>query len=99
MEPRADGAGIQLPAGTISPTRKAGDGKGLRLTWAFDSLITGQRIGVDLPNRLNPGPLASRITFFAPVSLLLFITVVVVLGVLCGRGVHALNHFCLTAAF
>jgi len=54
---------------------------------------------VDLPNRLNPGPLASRITFFAPVSLLFFITVVVVLGVLSGRSLHPMNYFFLSAAF
>ena len=99
MEVKTDCAGIDFPAGTISPTRKTGDGKGFRLTWAFDSLITGQHIGVDLPNRLNPGPLASRITFFAPVSLLFFITVVVVLGVLSGRSLHPMNYFFLAAAF
>ena len=37
---------------------------------------------MDPPDRLNPGPLAARITFFAPVSLLFFFTVMVILGVL-----------------
>ena len=52
---------------------------------ASRNLVTGQKMGMDLPNRLNPGPLASRITFFAPVSLLFFLTVMVMLGVACGR--------------
>ena len=59
----------------------------------------GQRIGVTAPNRLNPGPLASRITFFAPVSLLFFFTVMVILGIIRGRSLHPMNYFFLAAAF
>ncbi len=99
MNVKTDCDGIDFPAGTISPGGKSRDGKGWKLAWTFESLITGQRIGVDLPNRLNPGPLASRITFFAPVSLLFFFTVVVVLGVLSGRSLHPMNYFFLSAAF
>jgi hypothetical protein len=90
---------IDFPAGTVSPTTKNTAGGGWRLGWRFDSLVTGQRIGLDLPNRLNPGPLAARITFFAPVSLLFFLTIMVILGVLSGRNLHPMNYFFLSAAF
>jgi len=90
---------IDFPAGTLSPTaRQAIDG-GWELTWRFDSLLTGQRIGMDLPNKLNPGPLAARITFFAPVSLLFFMTVMVILGVLREQNLHPMNYAFLSAAF
>ncbi len=93
-----DFAGIDFPEGGLSPTSKsAGDG-GWKLVWEFDSLVTGKQIGMDLPNRLNPGPLA-RITFFAPVSLLFFITVLVILGILRGRNLHPMHYFFLAAAF
>jgi inner membrane protein involved in colicin E2 resistance len=42
---------------------------------------------------------AARITFFAPVSLLFFFAVMVVLGVLSGRSLHPMNYFFLAAAF
>jgi Inner membrane protein CreD len=99
MHVKTDCDGIDFPAGAISPTRKERDGKGWKLEWGFESLITGQRIAIALPNRLNPGPLAARITFFAPVSLLFFVTVVLVLGVLSGRSLHPVNYFFLSAAF
>jgi len=92
-------AGIDFPAGTISPTRKEQTPAGWRLTWRFDSLAAGQRIGVQAPNRLNPGPLASRITFFAPVGLLFFLTVMVIVGVMQRRSLHPMNYFFLAAAF
>jgi hypothetical protein len=90
---------IDFPAGTISPVKRAQEGRGYRLAWTFASLVTGQKIGMEPPNRLNPGPLAARITFFAPVGLLFFFTVMVILGVLRGRSLHPMNYFFLAAAF
>lgn len=90
---------IDFPPGTLSPTAEEGAGRGFRLTWRFESLVSGQRIGMDPPNRTNPGPLAARITFFAPVSLLFFMTVLVILGVLRQQSLHPMNYFFLAAAF
>ncbi len=96
---KTDFGGIDFPAGTLSPTSRTPEGGGYRLAWDFDSLVTGQRVGMDPPNKLNPGPLAARITFFAPVSLLFFFTVMVILGVLRGHSLHPMNYFFLSAAF
>jgi Inner membrane protein CreD len=94
-----DFAAIDFPAGTMSPTSKNRDGDGWRLTWRFGSLVTGQRIGMDLPDRLNLGPLAARITWFTPVGLLFFLTVMVILGVLRGHNLHPMNYAFVCAAF
>jgi inner membrane protein CreD len=94
-----DFAAIDFPPGTLSPTSKARAGKGWHLAWRFQSLVTGQRIGMDPPDKLNPGPLAARITFFAPVSLLFFVTVMVILGVLRRQSLHPMHYFFLSAAF
>jgi hypothetical protein len=90
---------IDFPAGTMSPTEREEAGDGWRLTWRFANLVTGQGIGIDLPARLNPGPLAARITFFAPVSLLFFLAVMVVLDVLSGDSLHPMNYVFISAAF
>ena len=91
--------GFDFPAGGLSPTRLERRAKGAALQWRFESLVTGQRIAVEPPHRLNPGPLAARITFFAPVSLLFFFAVLVVLGVLRGRSLHPMNYLFLATAF
>jgi hypothetical protein len=90
---------IDFPPGTLSPTTKTTDGAGWNLGWRFESLVSGQKIGMDPPNRLNPGPLASRITAFAPVSLLFFFTALVMFGVVSGRSLHPMHYFFLSAAF
>jgi inner membrane protein involved in colicin E2 resistance len=99
MDMSTDFDRIDFPAGTISPSTKAREGRGWRLQWRFDRLVTGQKIGMDPPTPVNPGPLTARVTFFAPVSLLFFFTVMVVLGVLEGRSLHPVNYFFLAAAF
>jgi hypothetical protein len=90
---------VDFPPGTMAPGEKTRTTAGWQLRWTFSNLVTAQRLGMDLPNRLNPGPLASRITFFAPVSLLFFLTVMVMLGVTRGENLHPVNYFFLSAAF
>jgi hypothetical protein len=99
LEMTTDFDRIDFPAGTLSPTTLAPEGEGRRLVWSFENLVTGQRIGMDPPNRLNPGPLAARITFFAPVGLLFFVTVTVILGLIRGRSLHPMHYFFVSAAF
>jgi hypothetical protein len=99
LEMTTDFRGIDFPPGTLSPGTKTAAAAGWKLGWRFESLVTGQKIGLDPPDRLNPGPLAARITFFAPVSLLFFLTVMLMLGVLRGQSLHPMNYFFLSAAF
>jgi hypothetical protein len=91
---------VDFPAGTLSPTERVPSAaQGELITWRFGSLITGKRIGVDLPNKLNPGPLTRRVTFFAPVSLLFFLTVMVIVGITRGASLHPMHYFFVAAAF
>ncbi len=92
-------AEINFPAGTVSPTRHAARSGLWHGEWAFFSLVANQPIGLELPQRVNPGPLAARITFFAPVGLLFFFFVVANFAAIRGRVMHPLNYFFLGAAF
>ena len=90
---------IDFPPGTISPTSKTPVGNGWELVWRHDNLISGFKLGMEMPSRINPGPLASQITLFAPVSLLFFFFVIFILSVLRDIKIHPMNYFFLAAAF
>jgi inner membrane protein involved in colicin E2 resistance len=90
---------VDFPAGTVSPSEKAETTNGWNLTWSFGNLISGQAIGMELPEKLNPGPFAARVTFFAPVSLLFFLTVMVMLGATYGPSLHPMHYWFVSAAF
>jgi hypothetical protein len=94
-----DFADVDFPAGTLSPTAHGRAGKGWSGTWAFTQIVGTRSLGVVLPEKLNPGPLASKITFFAPVSLLFFFFVTGVLLAARGRSIHPMNYFLLACAF
>jgi hypothetical protein len=91
--------GFDFPEDTLSPTheRKADDG--WELKWEYGSLLSGFQIGVTMPEKIQPGPLAGRISYFAPVSLLFFFFVVFMLTVLRGIEFHPMNYFFLACAF
>ena len=90
---------IDFPARTVSPTAKERTADGWRLNWQFANMVTDADLGVAMPQRLNPGDLASRMSFFAPVSLLFFFTVLVVLGAVRGVNLHPMHYFFLAAGF
>ena len=56
-----------------------------------------QSIAMDMPKVLNAGPVAARISFFAPVSLLFFFAVLLIMGVSKGVGLHPMHYFFLGA--
>jgi hypothetical protein len=90
---------IDFPGGTGSPGARAPEESGWRLTWKYPDVIGAQAIGMAMPGVLNPGPVAARITFFAPVSLLFFFAVLLILGAVRGVNFHPMNYFFFAAGF
>ncbi len=85
-----------FPAGCGSATRR--DEVACEFIWAYQpDVLSAPDIGMEMPRLLNPAPVASRISFFAPVSLLFFVTVLVLLGSLRGIALHPM-HICFVAA-
>ncbi len=90
---------IDFPAQTLSPDKKTDLGDGWRLEWDFRRLITGQGIGMVMPQRVQPGPLAASMSFSAPISLGLYMLWMYALGLIKGVELHPINHAMLAGAF
>jgi hypothetical protein len=88
---------INIPAGAESPTARERADKGWTLHWEYADVIGARAVGMDMPAVVNPGPVASRMTFFAPVSLLFYFTVLVILGVMHNIRLHPMHYFFLAA--
>ncbi|HKU75529.1 MAG TPA: inner membrane CreD family protein, partial [Pyrinomonadaceae bacterium] len=63
---------IDFPDNTLSPSEKTETSGGWDLNWSYRSLLSGYQIAMVMPEKLQPGPLAGKISFFAPVSLFFF---------------------------
>lgn len=91
----ADFEQVDFPTG--SPTARERVGKGWDLSWSYPDEIGARPISMDMPKVLNPGPVASRITFFAPVSLVFFFSILVVTCLMQRVDLHPMNFFFLAA--
>ena len=91
---------FDFPSGMMSPTdkRALGDGRH-ELSWKLSDSVTGKDIGLVIPNRLNPGEIVTRVSFFAPVSLLFFFVVLLMVSIVLGARLHPMHFFFLAATF
>ena len=88
---------INIPPFAESPTSRAVAGEGRKLQWDYTDVIGANAIAMDMPAVTNPGYVARRMTFFAPVSLLFFFAVLVIVGIRERTGLHPMNYFFLAA--
>jgi hypothetical protein len=90
---------IDFPENTLSPTEKQEEGDGWKLQWRYANLLSGFQIGMDMPQKLQPGPLAGQIALFAPVSLLFFFALMFIIVTIRQIDLHPMNYAFLAAAF
>ena len=90
---------IDFPENTISPTAKQEAGNGWDLAWSYKNFVSGYEIGMAMPEKLQPGPLAGEISYFAPVSLFFFFFIMFIITTLRGIDLHPMNYFFLATAF
>jgi len=96
---RTDFSGFDFPENGMSPTAERRTLQGWDLEWKYQNLVSGYNIALMLPKKLQPGPLAGRISYFAPVSLFFFFFVIFILSTLRGIDLHPMNYFFLACAF
>jgi len=88
-----------FPPNMMSPTHTTRKENGYELIWELNKTITGKNIGLIIPNKLNPGNIITRVSFFAPVSLLFFFVVLLMFSVLLKTNLHPIHFFFLAATF
>ncbi len=91
---------VDFPDSAVSPTNPIAEENGHKtLTWQYENLVSGRPITLTMPKPMNPGPLATRISMFAPVSLLFFFAGLVLLTATKGIRLHPINYGFLAAGF
>jgi hypothetical protein len=99
MRMRTNFKEIDFPESTLSPSDKRETDEGWELEWNYKNLVSGFQIGMAMPEKLQPGPLAGRISFFAPVSLFFFFFLMFIITTMRGLELHPMNYFFLATAF
>jgi inner membrane protein involved in colicin E2 resistance len=71
----------------------------MQLVWKYEDAISAPGIGMEMPRELNAGPVAAQISFYAPLSLLLFFAVIIITALTRGVSLHPVNYVFLAAGF
>jgi inner membrane protein involved in colicin E2 resistance len=90
---------IDFADDTLSPTSKLLILRGWELKWEYSNLVSGFQIGMTMPEKLQPGPLAGDISYAAPVSLFFFFFLMFIITTLRDVDLHPMNYFFLATAF
>jgi hypothetical protein len=99
LQVNTDFEGFDFGDDTLSPTSERADGTGRELNWHYANLVSGFPISLRMPQKIQPGPLAGRISFFAPVSLFFFFFVLFILCTVRGIELHPMSYFFLACTF
>lgn len=90
---------IDFPENSISPTTKTKNSSGWNLNWNYLNLLSGIQIGMKMPQKINPGQFVSKITYFAPVSLFLFMFLMFIITAVKKINIHPMNYFFIACSF
>ncbi len=92
---------VDFTEDSLSPMSKTESdlNKNMLLTWEASDLITNGNIGIIIPERINPGPLTTRITYFAPVCLFFFFILIATIGIMYKINIHPMHYFFVTSGF
>jgi hypothetical protein len=91
---------IDYPKGSISPDKRAEETPGgMKAAWQYNNLRAAQRMGIEMPPAPEAGAVAARMSFFAPVSLLFFFTVLFTVTLLKNVPLHPMHYLFISAGF
>jgi len=86
-----------VPSDVESPTTSTAHAGGITHTWTFPNVTGVDAVGLEVPNYVDAAKVASRMSYFGPLSLGLFFLVLVIAALRMGVYLHIM-HFVLLAA-
>ncbi|MBD3285644.1 hypothetical protein GF359_04220 [candidate division WOR-3 bacterium] len=69
------------------------------LTWTLKNSITGQNIGVVIPEPVDVGKATANIMYFVPLGLIFFLGIILLLTSIKGTPLHPMHYLFLTGGF
>ena len=88
-----------IPDGAMVPTSSAGDNKEMKYTWVASNLVTGQNISLKFKISGNYGEIISKLFYYSPVALFLFVALLLVFSVSKGINLHPMHYLFVITGF
>lgn len=99
VEITTDFTDSDIPNGAMVPTTSSGDSKEMKYTWRASNLVTGQNISLKFKAEGNYGEIVSRLFYYAPIALFLFIGFLLVFCVSKNINLHPMHYLFIITGF
>ena len=96
---KTDFANVTLADGSMAPKTNSSDSKGTLIQWKGTNLILDQGIGLKFEISANYGKLFSKIFFYAPLVIALFLAFLLIFTASQGIRLHPMHYCFITAGF
>ncbi len=90
---------IDIPNGAMVPTSSAGDNREAKYLWKASNLVTGQNISLRFNISGNYGEIVSKLFYYSPVALFLFIGFLVVFCTSKSISLHPMHYLFIITGF
>lgn len=88
-----------IPNGAMVPTSSAGDNKEMKYTWKASNLVTGQNISLKFKIAGNYGEIVSKLFYYSPIALFLFVGFLLVFCTSKGINLHPMHYLFIITGF
>ena len=88
-----------IPDGAMVPTSSAGDNKEMKYIWKASNLVTGQSISLKFKIAGNYGEIISKLFYYSPIALFLFVGLLLVFSVSKGINLHPMHYLFMITGF
>jgi hypothetical protein len=90
---------IDFAPKSLAPTDESRTANGWMLRWRSTDLVSSDGVSVVLPDPIQAGPVAERITAWAPLALFFYFFVIFILCTIRNINLHPMHYFFLAGAF
>lgn len=95
----ADFKEINIPNGAMVPTSVAGDNNETKYTWKASNMVTGQNIALSFKISGNYGEIVSKLFYYSPIALFLFVGLLLVFCTAKGVSLHPMHYLFIITGF
>lgn len=88
----SDFENYDIPDYAMAPSKAESDANFSKLEWVGENIITGQNLSIEFEIKGNYGKLASKLFFYSPISLALFLALLLLLAIPNRVQLHPMNY-------
>lgn len=99
VELTADFKEIDIPNGAMVPTSVAGDNNEAKYLWKASNMVTGQNIALKFKISGNYGEIVSKLFYYSPIALFLFVGLLLVFCTARGISLHPMHYLFIITGF